>query len=80
MKSLTLCLILILSLLCKQSLSAAIRGNEIMNPADGLALPQTEESAVQGIFTRSRRHTVLSVCTYCCGCCQKKKCGYCCLT
>ncbi|XP_075696504.1 hepcidin-1-like [Rhinoderma darwinii] len=80
MKSLTVCLILVLSVLIHQSLSATVRGNEIMNSADHLTQGQTEESGIQESHVRNKRHIGLSTCTYCCKCCKNKGCGYCCLT
>ncbi|XP_040276813.1 hepcidin-1-like [Bufo bufo] len=81
MKSLTLCLILVLALLFQQGLGASVRGSEIMNSGDRLALSQTEASEVQGSAVRSRRHIGgLSFCMYCCKCCRNKGCGYCCRT
>ncbi|XP_073513720.1 hepcidin [Phyllobates terribilis] len=80
MKSFTLCLLLILSLLIHQGLGASVRGNEIMDSADRLAMHQTEEPGVLAPYIRRRRHTVLSICSYCCNCCKNKQCGYCCRT
>ncbi|XP_069803311.1 hepcidin-1-like [Dendropsophus ebraccatus] len=80
MKSLSLCLLLLLSLIAHQGLSASVMGNEIMNSADHLTPYQSEETEVQTSFARSRRHTGLSICLYCCKCCKNKGCGYCCRT
>ncbi|CAJ0962161.1 unnamed protein product [Ranitomeya imitator] len=80
MKSSTLCLILILSLLTHQGLSASVRGNEILDSADRLTVHSTEESGDLASYFRRKRHTVLSICTYCCKCCNNKKCGICCRT
>ncbi|XP_075046226.1 hepcidin [Mixophyes fleayi] len=80
MKGSALCALLILSALCQRSLSASIRGNEMMNYADYLPQTQMEEYNVQESPARIKRHSVLSVCTYCCNCCGNKGCGYCCRT
>ncbi|XP_067874740.1 hepcidin-1 [Heterodontus francisci] len=37
-----------------------------------------ESSDVGSVLLRQRRMTHLPICLYCCGCCKKRTCGYCC--
>ncbi|XP_071969083.1 hepcidin [Engystomops pustulosus] len=80
MKTLTLCLLLI-SILLHQGLSASITGNEMEKSAERLPLQQTENPRVQDYLLRMKRHSVLSICVFCCNCCRgSKDCVYCCKT
>ncbi|XP_040276835.1 hepcidin-like [Bufo bufo] len=81
MKPLTLCLILVLSLLFHQGLGASIEGhNEVANPADHLASTNMVESNLEEARQRTKRWSHLSICRFCCNCCNFKDCGICCKT
>ncbi|KAM5132676.1 hepcidin [Mantella aurantiaca] len=77
MKTTALCVILILlSIVCHRGHTAAMN-NEVINAEDHLL---KEESRLQEILFRSKRHSNLSICRFCCNCCKSKGCGLCCLT
>ncbi|KAM4014908.1 hepcidin-2-like [Anomaloglossus baeobatrachus] len=77
----TLCLILILSVLLHRGLSASIHGhNEVADSAEHLTSPNVAESHLQEALHRTKRYSHLSFCRFCCDCCKKNDCGYCCLT
>ncbi|XP_056399219.1 hepcidin-like [Hyla sarda] len=81
MKSLSLCLILVLSLTVHRGLCAsARRHNEVADPADHLASPDVVESHLEEVFHRTKRFSHLSICRFCCNCCKNKECGLCCKT
>ncbi|KAG8433745.1 hypothetical protein GDO86_012198 [Hymenochirus boettgeri] len=78
MKSLTLCcLVLLLSLICHRTHGASLQGNEHNTETQNLEL-EIEESSV--LLFRQKRHSVLSICRFCCKCCGIKDCGMCCRT
>ncbi|XP_068097631.1 hepcidin [Hyperolius riggenbachi] len=82
MRSITVCLVLVLlSTICYPSTCASIPGQyEVMDTAEHPDTLQTEESHNPLTLFRSKRHSHLSVCSYCCNCCKQKKCAWCCLT
>ncbi|XP_069804557.1 hepcidin [Dendropsophus ebraccatus] len=81
MKSLSLCLLLLLSLIVHQGLSASAMGhNEAADPADHLTSPDVVESHLEETLHRTKRFSHLSICRFCCGCCKDKECGICCKT
>ncbi|XP_072282879.1 hepcidin [Pyxicephalus adspersus] len=84
MKSIVLCLILILTTATyHRGLCAYIRENENVDSAAQLSPFQMETADMQEpseLLLRDKRHTGLHICTYCCKCCRNKGCGYCCRT
>ncbi|XP_073511849.1 hepcidin-2-like [Phyllobates terribilis] len=81
MKTLAVCLLLVLSLLIHQGLGASILGhNEVADSAEHLTSPHMEESHLEGARHRTKRYSHLSFCRYCCNCCKMDDCGVCCLT
>ncbi|XP_044274711.1 hepcidin [Varanus komodoensis] len=42
------------------------------------AQPVAETSGLQVPLQRSKRSSHLAICTFCCGCCRQKGCGFCC--
>ncbi|KAM8927914.1 hepcidin-2-like [Pelodytes ibericus] len=80
MRSLSLGLLLLLSVLFHRSHPASLEKNEITKGADQISEPQMEESNILEPLLRTKRHSHLSFCIYCCNCCKNKGCGMCCKT
>ncbi|KAM3909978.1 hepcidin [Leptodactylus fuscus] len=81
MKSLALCLILVLSVLVHRGLCASVMGhNEVADSADHLTSPNMEETNLEEVHHRTRRYSHLSICSICCHCCNRIGCGLCCKT
>ncbi|XP_073426682.1 hepcidin-1-like [Dendrobates tinctorius] len=81
MKTLAVCVILVLSLLIHRGLGASIVGhNEMADSAEYLPSAHMEESHLEGALHRTKRYSHLSFCYYCCKCCKMDGCGLCCLT
>ncbi|XP_066465466.1 hepcidin-1-like [Eleutherodactylus coqui] len=79
--SLALCLILILSVLMRQGLSASVKGhNEEPKSADYLISPNMAESNPEEALHRTKRYSQLSSCRFFRNCCKKNDCGICYLT
>ncbi|XP_069597098.1 hepcidin-2-like [Ranitomeya imitator] len=77
MKTLAVCLILVLSLLVHRGLGASIVGrNEVADSAEH----HMEEPRLEGARHRTKRYSHLSFCYYCCDCCKMNGCGLCCVT
>ncbi|XP_068097632.1 hepcidin-1-like [Hyperolius riggenbachi] len=86
MKSIILCLILIITALCHPGLCVHLirtEASEVLESTEYSAFHAREKQDVQDssvAVTRGKRHTALSICVYCCKCCRYKGCGYCCRT
>ncbi|XP_077312688.1 uncharacterized protein LOC143933612 isoform X2 [Lithobates pipiens] len=77
MKTTILCLILILSTASHRGHTTSINQDEVIHAEHNLL---QEETSVQETLLRSKRHSHLSICSFCCNCCKYKGCGWCCLT
>ncbi|XP_073457920.1 hepcidin-1-like isoform X1 [Lithobates pipiens] len=78
MKTTILCLILILSTASHRGHTTSINQQDEVIHAEHNLLQ--EETSVQETLLRSKRHSHLSICSFCCNCCKYKGCGWCCLT
>ncbi|XP_040182777.1 hepcidin isoform X1 [Rana temporaria] len=77
MKTTILCFVLILSIACHRGHTTSTNQDEVIHAEHNLL---QEETSVQETRLRSKRHSPLSICRFCCNCCKNKGCGLCCLT
>ncbi|XP_069504424.1 hepcidin-like [Ambystoma mexicanum] len=81
MKLLAACLICtVVSNVTPGTHSASTSQVDSVEPPASPADPAMEEPSLLMPFLRTRRDSALALCMYCCKCCQKKGCGYCCRT
>ncbi|XP_072515677.1 hepcidin-1 [Salminus brasiliensis] len=53
-------------------------GNEVPQPEQHRAAVSAEETRPEEVLFRTKRQSHLSLCRYCCNCCNNKGCGFCC--